>query len=98
MVKVIPTEEMYQEWLMHPVTQVYRQFLGESRKVLMEQWEAGAFQVDGDPLKIAIANAGALSECRKLKELAELTYEQFSESFDDEEYVRATPAGDRSAG
>ena len=54
----------------------------------MEQWEAGAFQVDGDPLKIAIANAGALSECRLLGKLAELDYDQFSTGFDDDEYIR----------
>jgi len=59
----------------------------------MDQWAAGAFQVEGDPLKIAVANAGALEQVRLLERLTEQDYEQFSESFDEDEYVRATPKG-----
>ena len=96
--KVLPTKEMYEDWVSHPVSQHYRQLLVEWRKALMEQWEAGAFQVDGDPLKIAIANAGALSECRLLGKLAELDYDQFSTGFDDDEYIRATPSRESGPG
>ena len=66
----------------------------------MEQWEAGQFQADGDPLKIAVANAGALSQVRLLRHLMELTYEQFAESFDDAsgEYIRLGTPGSRGSG
>lgn len=91
--KVLPTEEMYKEWLAHPVSQSYRQLLHQWRQGLMEQWAAGRFQVDGDPLKIAVANAGALGEAGILEKLSELDYDQFSEGFDDDEYIRVTPPG-----
>ena len=93
MIKVLPTEEMYQDWKAHPVSQAYQEMLKEWRKDLTAQWAAGRFQADGKPLKTAIANAGALSEVTLLTRLIEQDYEQFTQSFDEEEYLRVTPEG-----
>lgn len=97
MMKVIPTKEMYDDWLQHPITQLYRQLLEEWQRAIKEQWAAGAFQKE-QPLETAVANAQALGELRQLKELSELDYEEFSKSFDDDEYVRATPTGSGGTG
>ena len=93
MVKVLPTEEMYLDWKAHPVSQQHRVMLEEWRKDLMAQWAAGRFQADGDPTKTAIANAGALSEVTLLTRLIEQDYEQFTETFNDEEYIRPPSEG-----
>src|SRR5271154_5441107 len=97
MVKVIPTEEMFQAWKAHPVSQLYHQMLAEGRQALRDQWEAGVFQ-GRTPLETAVANVGALSQCRLYKDLMEMNYEQFCESFDEEEYIRPAPTGAGGSG
>ena len=63
----------------------------------MEQWAAGQFQVP-DPQECAIANQGALSQCKLLERLIDQDYEQFTETFDDEEYIRPAPKGPGGSG
>ena len=93
----LPTQEEFQDWLTHPVTQAFRRLLEEGAKGLMEQWAEGALQ-SADPNETQSASLQALGQLKIYRQLKELDYEQFTASFDrgdipQAKSVRTSPLG-----
>lgn len=73
----LPTEVEFNEWLAHPVTQLFRnQFLEQWKQNLMNQWALGQFHGTSPAVSFA-ANANALGEVSMCGKLIELDYDQF---------------------
>lgn len=78
------TEEMFADWLQHPVTELLRQrLLPKVRESLRDAWEAGnitAESVEGT----AQLNATAIGRAGALRWLEQMTFEQMREELNDE--------------
>jgi hypothetical protein len=82
--KRVPTEEELVEWLHHPVTEAFQEFLRKWQGSLQDQWAAGQFQVDSTQATAA-RNAGALGQVSMIKAILGLEYERFREVLEDDE-------------
>ena len=71
------TREAFLEWLNHPVTKEYHEFLAQWVEGLKGQWAAKRFDADD--------NMMALAKVELLQELQTLDYEQFEGSLDDDD-------------
>ena len=76
------TEEMFADWLEHPVTEVIRGLLAKKRLERKDDWESG------DALKFGkdeqmLRNAAAIGECQGFRFVQELTLEQLKGELDD---------------
>jgi hypothetical protein len=72
-----PTEEEFDAWLAHPVTQEVVKLLHAKREILRQQWESGAF-TDYEQATTALVNVGNLGMCRGYAFVTDLTYEIFT--------------------
>ena len=70
------TEEEFNDWKRHPVTEEILKILEAKREMLRRQWEAGAF-TDYAQETTALVNVGNLGTCRGYAFLSELTYEDY---------------------
>ena len=89
MSKRIPLPEELEEWLHHPVTEAFQEFLRKWRESLQSQWAAGQFQVD-NPEHTAAMNAGALGQIVMINHMLDLEYERFEEVLRDDERTEDT--------
>lgn len=78
-----PTEEEWENWLSLPTTRKYRKFLNQWRESLKEQWAKGQF-TSQDREEMVTANFQALAEVQVLNRLANLDYEEFLTTFEEE--------------
>ena len=88
----VPTQEEFSNWKADPVTQQYHNLLRRYQADLMEQWRDGVFQISEKPSATVAANAEALGQIRLLTNLIELTYEQFGESFSEDDSQQSQSA------
>ncbi len=88
------TEEEFNDWKMHPVTQAIVEVLEAKRETLRRMWEAGSF-TDYDTSTTALVNVGNLGQCRGYAFVTELTYEDYLSEIDDgkQQRVGATGSG-----
>jgi hypothetical protein len=80
----IPELEELEEWLHHPVTEAFLEFLRKWEESLQDQWAVGQFQVDS-PQATAARNAGALGQVSMIRAIIGLEYERFREVLEDDE-------------
>lgn len=76
--RVQVTEEEFQAWLLHPVTEQFRAFLRESLEDLQNQWVNGNFTtetVDGT----AQSNARSIGRGQVLLDILSLDFETLSQ-------------------
>lgn len=71
----LPTEEEWQEWLMHPCTKRLRYWAEVEREGLKEAWANGDFSAAFD-MEMAVKNAGATGACSILVEVIDLPYDK----------------------
>jgi len=90
-----PTEEEFQAWLTHPVTEAVRNLLKEKREELRQSWEGGSF-TDYSKDTTILVNVGNLGTCKGYAFLTDLTYEQFTSEIDDGEHIGAKAPGSSS--
>lgn len=94
----LPTEEEFNEWLLHPVTVAVRRVLDGKREESRRAWEGGSYS-DWNDHAHAVINAGAIGECRGYAFTAEMTYETFLGEIDDEhERAKAPRQGGTGTG
>ena len=71
--KSIPTEQEWNEWLQHPVTQAFRRCLQVERERLHNVWEAGQFSGETSD-ETAALNIMAAAEARLLGDMQQMDY------------------------
>ena len=87
--QVVMTEEMFADWLDHPVTvALQRVLLPHLRAERKDQWESGeilSLAKDEQMLR----NAAALGECQGYKYIQELDFETMKGDLEDVEHKRS---------
>ncbi len=69
------TEEMFADWMEHPVTEALREVLGSLRQERKDKWEEGeVLELSKDTQMLL--NAAAIGECNGYKFVQELTLER----------------------
>ena len=76
------TEELWADWLQHPVTEVLRAVLSHRRWERKDAWEAGDTVAFASP-EHGLRNAGAIGECQGYKFVQELTLEILKQEIED---------------
>lgn len=72
-----------EEWLHHPVTEAFQEFLRKWEESLKDQWASGVFR---GPSEYQItANNEALGEVKIIRLILGLEYSQFSEALEDDQ-------------
>lgn len=87
-----PEQELFQQWLEHPVTQHLRQWARSRREALKEDWATGAFTGVFD-MEMAMKNAGATGACSAYLEIEEMEFDLIYGDKDDGKQIGASPAG-----
>lgn len=72
----LPSEDEFKDWLAHPFTQHYREFLRLWQENIKDQWAGGSFQGQTPNITFS-ANAQALGQVILLGQLQEVDYEKF---------------------
>lgn len=85
-------EEMFSDWLLHPVTEALRQVLADKRQERKDKWEDGNVLELGKDQQMLL-NAAAIGECNGFKYVQELTFETLQGDMEDGEPKRPTPVG-----
>ena len=93
-----PTEEDFNAWKRHPVTEFLFLWALKKRESLKEDWAQGSFSDPSFELAMAIKNAGATGACSILKDLLDLDYESAMTEITDGEYKWAKASGSSSSG
>ena len=93
-----PTEEDFNAWRRHPVTEFLFLWAFKKREGLKEDWASGAFSDPSFELAMAIKNAGATGACSILKDLLDLDYESAMTEITDGEYKRVSSTRSGSSG
>lgn len=88
-----PTEQEFQEWLLHPVSKVVRAAAAQRYEAEKERWALGALQED-TPEKVAMANARALGNVQVLAWFKDMDYDDLTQELADEQPVRTIPGGE----
>ncbi len=70
----LPTEEEWQAWLAHPVTEVLREWARKKQAGLQATWASGAFS-HPDDVKSLAANHAALGGHSVYQEVVELDFQ-----------------------
>jgi hypothetical protein len=89
------TEQEFNEWRGHPITQAIMEILAKKREDLRQAWEGGSF-TDYDERAMALTNVGNIGICKGYAYVQELDYEQYTGEID-EQHVGVSPAGGSSA-
>ncbi len=69
------SQQEFDEWLEHPVTQCVREVLAAKRETLRQQWEGGSF-TDYEKDAMILVNVGNLGTCKGYAFVTDLTFEQ----------------------
>ena len=77
------SQELWDSWLLHPVTQALRKLLHRRQEELKEQWAAGQFTDQGQ-YATAILNAKAIGNCEAYEKIEVLDLETLLEDLSDE--------------
>ena len=77
------TEEEFNEWKLHPMTQALMEVLAAKREALRQQWEGGSF-TDYSLETTALINVGNLGTCKGYAFVADLTYEDYLAELEDD--------------
>lgn len=77
------TEEEFNEWKLHPMTQALMGVLAAKREALRQQWEGGSF-TDYSLETTALINVGNLGTCKGYAFVADLTYEDYLAELEDD--------------
>lgn len=95
----LPTEEDFQAWLRHPVTEFLREWARVKREDLRDTWEDGNFSASFDT-EFIVKNAGATGACSILKLVQDPDYQAMIDEVEDErdKHERLNPAGQGSTG
>ena len=80
----VVTEELFLDWLEHPVTQAVKRVQARKREELRTQWENGEL-VDMTEFKTAVESAHAMGQARAAKWLLELDLETLKGELADED-------------
>lgn len=72
--KLTQEQQLFQEWLQHPVTEQLRKWAKEQRQERMEQWANGDFFASFDS-EMTAKNAGAAAACSVYSQIMELEFE-----------------------
>lgn len=92
------TEDMWADWLGHPVTEaLLRQVLPARLEELRNKWEAGDF-TDQSQFATAISNAAAIGQCKAIRWVMELNHETLQGELEDDESERLDAGGQGSTG
>ena len=76
------TEDEFNEWKLHPMTQELLRILEAKRELLRQQWEGGSF-TDYEAVTTSLVNVGNIGMCRGYAFVADLTYEQYIMEIED---------------
>lgn len=76
------TEELWADWLQHPVTEALRWALARRRQERKDDWEAGETVAFANP-EHALRNAAAIGECQGYKFVQEITLETLKQEIED---------------
>lgn len=68
-------QEEYNDWLQHPVTEIYRSYLSKMRMTIMEDWASGVFTAESAE-GTAQKNAVGLGQLQLVEDLLNLTHEE----------------------
>jgi hypothetical protein len=77
------SEDDWADWLLHPITKVFREYMRKSRLDLMEQWAQGCF-TNQEHFATAVANAAAIGQADLFKRLLDLDHTTVNEGMSDE--------------
>ena len=77
------TEEEFNEWKLHPMTQALMEVLAAKREALRQQWEGGSF-TDYSLETTVLINVGNLGTCKGYAFVADLTYEDYLAELEDD--------------
>jgi len=78
------TEQLFKEWLQHPVTEVLRQQWAANQLFrLQQEWSNGGF-THVDPYATIQANQAAVGACSVYVEVRDLDFESFIGAITDE--------------
>jgi hypothetical protein len=69
------SHDEFAEWMQHPVTEKYREYLGKLRLEIMENWAAGMYTSESSE-GTAQKNAVGLGQLQLLEDLLNLTHEE----------------------
>ena len=78
------SQELWDSWLLHPVTQALRKLLHRRQEELKEQWAAGQFTDQGQ-YATAILNAKAIGNCEAYERIERLELVELNEEQEDGE-------------
>jgi len=78
------SQELWDSWLLHPVTQALRKLLHRRQEELKEQWAAGQF-TDMGQFGTAILNAKAIGNCEAYERVEQLELIELNEEQEDGE-------------
>lgn len=83
------SKEEWESWLNSPPTRVLRRALRARREQLKEQLSEGDF-MEEQHFAHALKQAAVVSQCKLLKDIAELDLDLFQQEIDDEQ-IRTSP-------
>lgn len=76
------TEEEFNEWKLHPMTQALVAILEAKREDLRQRWEGGSF-TDYSKDTTALVNVGNLGTCKGYAFVVDFTYEDYVSELED---------------
>ena len=76
------TEEEFNEWKLHPMTQALVAILEAKREDLRQRWEGGSF-TDYSKDTTALVNVGNLGTCKGYAFVVGFTYEDYVSELED---------------
>jgi len=89
-----PNRDEFQEWLLHPVTRAFREYLDKQRRALMEKWASGDIAQKAKHEHI-LMDASAISACQTMQGLRDLSYDNLIEVLNDEQVEYFGPEAPR---
>lgn len=82
--KELLTEELFADWLQHPVTEAVRKALGKKRRENKDAWEEGNVMDLAKDTQM-LRNAANIGLCQGYKYIQELTHEQLRGDLEDDD-------------
>jgi len=76
------TEDEFNEWKLHPMTQELLRILEAKRDLLRRQWEGGSYE-DWTQDGTALVNMGNIGLCRGYSFVQDLDYETYVSEIED---------------
>lgn len=81
------TEEEFNEWKLHPMTQQLVAILHAKREELRQAWEGGSF-TDYVQETTALVNVGNLGTCKGYAFVTDFTYDDYIAEIEDAKFER----------